>query len=281
MAIKFIKERKKQKYLIIGFGAILLVTAVVLWFGYFKKEKPDEFLPIGVVPVREIEINFGVLENPLLIEFQPFVKISTLLIGAKDISLTPTLSWESVPGAEIYFWEIIGVASDKTTETSVTVSEKLKPSTTYIWRVKSCNKDGTECSAWSNNCQVEEGLGCWRFTTVEKPSLILISPFLGAKDISLTPTLSWESVPGTEIYFWEIIGVASDKTTETSVTVSEKLKPSTTYVWRVMSCKEGGAECSAWSNRTFTTVIFLFPPGLVSPQAEEIFVGRENPFLPY
>ncbi len=183
MAIKFIKERKKQKYLIIGFGAILLVTAVVLWFGYFKKEKPDEFLPIGVVPVREIEINFGVLENPLLIEFQPFVKISTLLIGAKDISLTPTLSWESVPGAEIYFWEIIGVASDKTTETSVTVSEKLKPSTTYVWRV--------------------------------------------------------------------------------------------------MSCKEGGAECSAWSNRTFTTVIFLFPPGLVSPQAEEIFVGRENPFLPY
>ncbi len=281
MAIKFIKERKKQKYLIMGFGVVLLVTAVVLWFGYFNKEKPDKLPPVGVVLIREIKINFEVLENPLLIEFQPFGKISTLLIGAKNISLTPTLNWESVLGAEIYFWEIIGVASAKTTGTSVTVSEKLKPSTTYIWRVKSCKKDGTECSAWSNNCQVEEGLGCWRFTTVEKPSLVLISPSLGAKDISLTPTLNWESVLGAEIYFWEIIGAASAKTTGTSVAVSEKLKPSTTYIWKVKSCKKDGTECSAWSSRTFTTVISLFPPGLVSPQVEEIFVGRENPFLPY
>ena len=183
MAIKFIKERKKQKYLIVGFGAVLLVTAVVLWFGYFKKEKPDVLPPIGVVPVREIKINFKVLENPLLIEFQPFEKIS--------------------------------------------------------------------------------------------------APFLGAKDISLTPTLRWESAPGAEVYFWEIIGAASDKTTETSATISEKLKPSTTYIWRVKSCKEDKTECSAWSSRAFATVISLFPPGLVSPQVEEIFVGRENPFLPY
>jgi len=183
MAVKFIKERKKQKYLIIGFGVVLLVTAVILWFGYFKKEGPAPSLPAGVVPIKEIKINFEVLKDPLLIEFQPFEKISTLLIGAKDISLTPTLNWESVPGAEIYFWEIIGAASGQTTETSVTVSEELKPSTTYIWRVKSCKKDE--------------------------------------------------------------------------------------------------AECSAWSSRTFTTVISLFPPGLVSPQVEEIFVGRENPFLPY
>jgi len=183
MAIKFIKERKKQKYLILGFGVMLLVTALVLWFGYFKKEKLGAPLPIGIVPIREIKINFKVLENPLLIEFRPFEEISTLLIGAKDVSLTPTLSWESVPGTEIYFWEIIGVASDKITETSVTISEELKPSTTYVWRVKSCKEDGTECSAWSS--------------------------------------------------------------------------------------------------RTFTTVISLFPPGLVSPQVEEIFVGRENPFLPY
>jgi len=281
MAIKFIKERKKQKYLIVGLGAVLLVTAIVLWFGYFKKEKPGVSYPVGVVPIREIEINFEVLENPLLIEFQPFGKIFTLLTGARNISLTPTLRWESVPGTEIYFWEIIGVESGETTETSVTVSEELKPSTTYVWRVKSCKEDGAECSDWSNSCQVEEGLGCWRFTTVEKPSLILISPPLGAKNISLTPTFNWESFSETVIYFWEIIGVESGETTGTSVTVSEELKPSTTYVWRVKFCNGYRAECSAWSSRTFTTVISLLPPGLVSPRAEEIFVGRENPFLPY
>ena len=151
MAIKFIKERKKQKYLIAGFTAVLLVTFVILWFGYLKKEKPGVSIPSGVSPVREIKINFEVLENPLLIEFLPFEKISTLLIGAKDISLTPTLSWESAPGAEVYFWEIIGVTSGQTAETSVTISEELEPSTTYVWRVKSCKNDGTKCSTWSSH----------------------------------------------------------------------------------------------------------------------------------
>jgi len=81
MAVKFIKERKKQRYLIIGFGIMLVVISVVLWLGYFKKEKP--IAPsVSVAPLREIKINFEVLENPFLKELQPFVEISSF-VGEK------------------------------------------------------------------------------------------------------------------------------------------------------------------------------------------------------
>ncbi len=280
MAIKFVKERERQKYLIGGFIVVLIITASVLWFGYFEKEETVALSPIAAAPIREIKINFEILENPLLIEFQPIERILYPFPGARDVSLTPTLSWESVSVAEVYFWEIIGVDSGQTEETSVTISKPLQPATTYVWRVKSCKKGGTECSAWSNNCQVEEGLRCWRFTTGERSFLILASPFPGARDVSLTPTLSWESVSVAEVYFWEIIGVDSGQTEETSVTISKPLQPATTYVWRVKSCKKGGTECSAWSSRIFTTSIILSPPGLILPPIEEISAGRENPFKP-
>lgn len=81
MAVKFIKERKKQKYLIIGFGIMLVVISIVLWSGYFKKEKPI-VLPVSAIPPREIKINFEVLENPFLKELQPFVEISPF-VGEK------------------------------------------------------------------------------------------------------------------------------------------------------------------------------------------------------
>ena len=81
MAVNFIKERKKQRYLIIGFGIMLVVISVILWSGYFKKEKPIT-LPVSAVLSKEIKINFEVLENPFLKELQPFVEISPF-VGEK------------------------------------------------------------------------------------------------------------------------------------------------------------------------------------------------------
>jgi hypothetical protein len=103
----------------------------------------------------------------------------------------------------------------------------------------------------------------------------------GAKDVSLTPTLSWQSVPGAEIYLWEIIGVESGQTEQTSVTISKKLNPSTTYTWRVSACKKDMSECSVRRSGTFTTVAGLPIPELVSPPVGETFLGRDNPFIPY
>jgi len=81
MAVNFIKERKKQRYLIIGFGIMLVVIIVILWSGYFKKEKPIT-IPVSTVLSEEIKINFEVLENSFLKELQPFVKISPF-VGEK------------------------------------------------------------------------------------------------------------------------------------------------------------------------------------------------------
>jgi len=75
MAITFIKERKRQKFLtLIALGAVA-VAFIIFWFGYFKKEKP---LPPSTTPIaayREIQIDLNVLGSPLLKQFQPFEKI--------------------------------------------------------------------------------------------------------------------------------------------------------------------------------------------------------------
>jgi len=73
MAVKFIKQRKKQKYLILIFIAVLLITSFVLWFGFFKKEETST-LTAAIAP-REIKIDFEVLNNPLLKELKPFIKV--------------------------------------------------------------------------------------------------------------------------------------------------------------------------------------------------------------
>jgi hypothetical protein len=74
MAIIFIEQIKKQKYLIWVFGIVILITVFVLWKGFLAKEKPPE---VGVIPIptKKIEINFEIFKNPLLEELQPIEKI--------------------------------------------------------------------------------------------------------------------------------------------------------------------------------------------------------------
>lgn len=73
MAIKFVREKKKQKYLILILGIILLITGIILWLGFFREKK---LAPSAIViPPREIRINFGLLESPVLKELQSFEEI--------------------------------------------------------------------------------------------------------------------------------------------------------------------------------------------------------------
>lgn len=74
MAIKFVEAKKRQKYLILVFVAVALISAVVLWQGYFKKEEPVS--PTPGFFFKEVKIDFGVLESPVLKELQSFEEIS-------------------------------------------------------------------------------------------------------------------------------------------------------------------------------------------------------------
>ena len=79
MAITFIQKRKKQKYLILTFVILILVISFIVWFKFFKVEEAFpvvEEIPLGFIP--RIKINFEVLENPILQEFQSFPEAPSL-----------------------------------------------------------------------------------------------------------------------------------------------------------------------------------------------------------
>jgi len=76
MAIQFIQKKKKQKYLILIFGAVLLITVVVLWYGFFRGEKIKPVVLVVAVASKEIKINFEFLESSVLKELQSFEEIS-------------------------------------------------------------------------------------------------------------------------------------------------------------------------------------------------------------
>jgi hypothetical protein len=74
MAITFLEKRKIQRRYIIIFGIVLLVTISVIWRGFFVEEKPI-FLGEVTKPSKKVELDFKILENPILKELQPFEEI--------------------------------------------------------------------------------------------------------------------------------------------------------------------------------------------------------------
>jgi len=88
MAITFEKQVSRQRYLIFVFIIVILITAFLIWRNYFYQEiKIEE--EIILKPAKKIEINFGVLDNPLLKELQPIDKIPSLEAGVELGRKTP------------------------------------------------------------------------------------------------------------------------------------------------------------------------------------------------
>jgi len=76
MAILFLEKTKKQRYLLIVFLIVILIFALIIWRGFFVKEKPPE--KVIPKPVKKIEIDFETLKNPILENFEPVEKIIPL-----------------------------------------------------------------------------------------------------------------------------------------------------------------------------------------------------------
>lgn len=77
MAVNFVQQKKKQKYLLYIVGIVIIITIIVLWFGYFRE--PETVLPAEGpdtgAAVRKITINLEVLKNPLLERLELFEDI--------------------------------------------------------------------------------------------------------------------------------------------------------------------------------------------------------------
>jgi hypothetical protein len=78
MAITFIEKRKRLRYLVFVFLAILVaIIIIVLWpniSGYLFGIKPLVLPPLGITE-EKIEIDFEVLKHPLLEKLQLFPEI--------------------------------------------------------------------------------------------------------------------------------------------------------------------------------------------------------------
>jgi hypothetical protein len=79
----FIEERKKQKKLLYILLAVLVITTFILWYGFFRQpEQITEIVKDSAFKFRRtVEINFSLLENPLLTELKQFEGIKPLEQG--------------------------------------------------------------------------------------------------------------------------------------------------------------------------------------------------------
>lgn len=82
-----------QKYLPYILIGMLLITAIVVWQGFFKKEKP--ILPEIIFIPQKIEIDFECLEDPILRELQPFEKIKPFEEGTEIGRKNPFLPYQN------------------------------------------------------------------------------------------------------------------------------------------------------------------------------------------
>ena len=97
MAIIFLQEKRTQKTLIVILFVILSITTFVIWNGFFKEKieipTDEEF---GIIK-KEVNINYGVLELPILEELTPFFNIEPLeeATSTEQVELPETFGREN------------------------------------------------------------------------------------------------------------------------------------------------------------------------------------------
>jgi hypothetical protein len=80
MAITLLEERRVQKRFILILVIILLIIVLVIWQGFFVEEKPVS--PGEIVrPSKKIEIDFEILESPVVKGLEPFEEIGPIEAG--------------------------------------------------------------------------------------------------------------------------------------------------------------------------------------------------------
>ena len=188
--------------------------------------------------------------------------------NATNVSINPTLEWNSVTGATGYVVQVstsstfaTTVVNQAVTGTNYAVSG-LNYNTTYYWRVKATA--GANESDWST---------VWSFTTEQQPltAVVLVSPANGATGVALNPTLEWQSVATATGYEVEVSTSSTFATTVFSGTTTNLtqalsgLNYNTTYYWRVRALRgtEQGPWSAVWSFTTeqqpLTAVVLVSP----------------------
>lgn len=72
MAITLTGKKKSQKNLVLVFLISMVVLFIILYYQFFSEE---EVLPVENEPyrtIKKINLDFGVLDNPLISKLEPF-----------------------------------------------------------------------------------------------------------------------------------------------------------------------------------------------------------------
>ena len=76
MAIVFFELQKKQRYLILIFFIVILLTGIVFWVGFFRKVKPGPEWRSSMI--KNISIDLKVLESSVVSRMESYTEISFL-----------------------------------------------------------------------------------------------------------------------------------------------------------------------------------------------------------
>ncbi|MCJ7552803.1 MAG: T9SS type A sorting domain-containing protein [Ignavibacteriaceae bacterium] len=178
--------------------------------------------------------------------------------NTKGISITPTLSWTAVSGADKYrlevntqtdFLGIIVFDEDTLTDTAHTITGLLND-INYFWRVTALNNSGYSSDTSST----------FSFTT-KLSTTTLILPENNSTDVSLIPSLSWSAVAGADKYKLEVntqydfagIIIFDGDTVGLSSKQIGGLTDNTKYYWRVTALNNSGNSSDTSSTFDFTT----------------------------
>jgi uncharacterized protein YkwD len=126
--------------------------------------------------------------------------------NAEQISVTPTLVWNEVSGADSYELQIANVVEmtddnmvltkQNITETSIEVAEDfLKPNRPFFWRVRAY-KSGS-AAEWSD---------IWKFVTAKDASTVptAVFPVDSARNVPLSITFEWTEIESAESYNFQV-----------------------------------------------------------------------------
>lgn len=71
MAITFLEEKKREKYLLIALAGVIILIGFVLWYGFFYiPAVPPQITKPTEPTAKRIKIDWDVLKNPGLDELQ-------------------------------------------------------------------------------------------------------------------------------------------------------------------------------------------------------------------
>ena len=184
--------------------------------------------------------------------------------GATGVATAPTLTWSAVPAVIGYTAQLAtnaaftaGLQSQNVTALTATFTG-LANATTYYWRAQAT--DGAHTGAWS---------APFSFTTSGLPAPVLTAPADAATEVTLSPTFTWNPVPGATDYDLQLAtdsaftkNLQSFTALAATTQAAAGLTYQTTYYWRARA--NAASYHGPWATRSFASVS-LAAPTLLTP----------------